>query len=60
MVVTTVVTVLCTTGIAFYIRFFVALCKESTRSWVGYLVRLEPAPDELEISGPPQQHERVA
>jgi hypothetical protein len=28
MVVTTVMTVLCSVGVAFYLRFLVALCKE--------------------------------
>jgi hypothetical protein len=31
---------LCTAGIAFYLRFLVALCKESTPRSSGYWVRL--------------------
>jgi len=32
--------VLCTAGIAFYVRFLVALCKECTPRRIGYWVRL--------------------
>jgi len=40
MFVTTVMTVLCTAGIAFYVRFLVALCKECKPRLIGYWVRL--------------------
>ena len=40
MVVTAVWTVLCTAGIAFYVRFLVALCKECKPRLTGYWVRL--------------------
>ena len=33
-------TVLCTAGIAFYVRFLVALCKECKPRVIGYWVRL--------------------
>ena len=42
MVVITVLTSVCTIGIAFYVWFLAALCKDSTRRWIGYLVRIEP------------------
>jgi len=42
-----VLTTVCTAGIAFYMRFLVALCKECERSWIGYLLRIEP--DEVHI-----------
>ena len=40
MFVNTVVIVLCTAGLAFYVRFFMALCKESKPRSTGYWVRL--------------------
>ena len=40
MLVTPVMTVLCTAGIAFYARFLVALCKEYKPRRIGYWVRL--------------------
>jgi hypothetical protein len=33
-------TVLCTAGVAFYVRFLVALCRECKLRRVGYWVRL--------------------
>ena len=40
MFVIAVWTVLCTAGIAFYVRFLVALCKECKPRLTGYWVRL--------------------
>jgi len=40
MFVTGVMTVLCTAGVAFYVRFLVALCKECKPRRIGYWVRL--------------------
>ena len=40
MFVMPVMTVLCTAGIAFYVRFLVALCKECKPRRIGYWVRL--------------------
>jgi len=40
MFVTGVMTVLGTAGIAFYVRFLVALCKECKPRRIGYWVRL--------------------
>jgi hypothetical protein len=42
MVVTTVMTALCTVGIAFYVRFLVALSKECRHHRIRYLLRLQP------------------
>jgi len=36
MLVISVITTLCTTGIAFYLRFMCALCKEWTPRWTHY------------------------
>jgi hypothetical protein len=40
MFVITVLTVLCTAGVAFYVRFLVALCKERRPRRIGHWVRL--------------------
>ena len=40
MVVTAIMTTLCTVGVAFYLRFLVALCKERKPRLFGYWVRL--------------------
>lgn len=50
MVVTAIVTTLCTAGIAFYLRFLVALCKEYRLHWIGYLVRLHVDSNENMVS----------
>ena len=42
MVAMATLTSVLTVGIAFYIRFIVALWRDSTRNWIGYLVRIEP------------------
>jgi hypothetical protein len=42
MVVTAVMTALCTGGVAFYVRFLFALCKECTHRRICYLVALQP------------------
>jgi hypothetical protein len=52
MVVMAVMTTLCTAGIVFYLRFLVALCKECKRSWIGYLVRLEPEANDYSVLEP--------
>jgi hypothetical protein len=36
----------CAAGIAFYVRFLVALCTECLHRRICYLVRLEPARNE--------------
>ena len=40
MLMTTVVTMLCTAGIAFYVRFFFALCKDCKPRSIAYWMRL--------------------
>jgi hypothetical protein len=40
MVATVLMTTLCVTGVAFYIRFLVALALESRNRWICYLVNL--------------------
>ena len=40
MLVIPAVTVLCTAGVVFYLRFLVALCKECKPRRVGYWLRL--------------------
>jgi hypothetical protein len=40
MFVMTLMTVLCTAAVAFYLRFLVALCRESKPRPIGYWVRL--------------------
>ena len=41
MIMTAVMAAICTAGVAFYVRFFVELCKECKQRSVCYLVRLE-------------------
>jgi hypothetical protein len=40
---------LCAMGVGFYGRFLVALCKESRRGWICYVVRLESQANETLI-----------
>jgi hypothetical protein len=39
-------TLLCTAGIAFYVRFLVALCKECKPQRTGFWVRMRVGSDE--------------
>jgi hypothetical protein len=48
-------TILCMTGIAFYVRFLIALCKECKPHSVGYWVRLRLGSDEDTIAEVPEQ-----
>ena len=41
-----VLTMVCGAGVAFYLRFLVALCKEVFRTRICYLVRLESSAQE--------------
>ena len=50
MVVMTVMTALCTVGVAFYVRFLVALYKECRHSRICYLVLLQSNSVEQVIS----------
>jgi hypothetical protein len=55
MFVIALMTVLCTSGVAFYVRFLVALCRECKPRPIGYWVRLRLASGEDTIT---EMHER--
>ncbi len=50
-----VMTMFCAAGIAFYVRFLIALCKESAPRRIGYWVRLRLDSDENSIAEQRQQ-----
>lgn len=50
MVATVLMTTLCATGIAFYIRFLVALALECKSRWICYLVHLRLGSRDLSIT----------
>jgi hypothetical protein len=54
MIVTAALSALCIGSIGFYLRFLAALCKECRRSWISYLVRLEPEYEEYTIYEEPK------
>jgi len=56
----TVITVLCTAGIVFYVRFLAALCKECKPRSVGYWARLRLGCGEDTIAEPPQRRKPVS
>jgi hypothetical protein len=56
MFVTAVMTALCTAGVAFYVRFLVALCKECKLSVLGYWVRLRLGYGEGRIATLPKRN----
>jgi hypothetical protein len=49
MIVTAVMAAICTAGVAFYVRFFVELCKECKQRCICYLVRLESHASECSV-----------
>src|ERR1035441_2793321 len=51
MFVTAAITLVCTAGVSFYVRFLVALCKECRPHRIGYWVRLRLNTAEEEIAG---------
>ncbi len=51
-------TVLCTAGIAFYVRFLVALCKECKPRRIGFWVRMRLASDE-DVIGELQERKKL-
>jgi hypothetical protein len=55
----TVVTLLGTAGLAFYLRFLVALCKESKPRSSGYWVRLRVGSGEATIAELPERRKAV-
>lgn len=59
MFVKTVMTVLCTAGIAFYVRFLVALRKECKPVSSGYWVRLRLGSGEGAIAELPERKKPV-
>ena len=59
MFVTGVMTVLCTAGIAFYVRFLVALCKECKPRRIDYWVRLRLSSGENAIAELQERRESV-
>jgi len=56
----TVMTLLCTAGVAFYVRFFAALCKESKPRSSGYWVRLRLGSGEATMAELPERRKPVA
>jgi len=52
-------TVLCTGGVAFYVRFLVALCKERKPGSSGYWVRLRVGNGEATIAELPERKETL-
>jgi hypothetical protein len=59
MVVMALWTVLCTAGIAFYVRFLVALCKECKPRRIGYWVRLRLGSGEDALAEPQERKSPV-
>ena len=55
-----VLIVLCTAGVAFYVRFLMALCKESKSRSTGYWVRLRIRPAEDAIAEVQERKKPVA
>jgi hypothetical protein len=55
MFVMALMTVLCTCGVAFYVRFLVALCRECKPRPIGYWIRLRLVSSEDTIA---ELHER--
>ncbi len=49
MIVTVVMAAICTTGVAFYVRFLVEMCKECKQRCICYLVRLESHASECSV-----------
>jgi hypothetical protein len=54
MVAAAVITAVCSFGVAFYIRFLVALCQEWRHQRICYLVRLQPDSSEHVIPAAPE------
>ena len=50
MILMAAIAAVCVGSVAFYVRFFFALWKESRRHWISYLVRLEPESEYEEIA----------
>jgi len=50
-----VVTTVCTGGVAFYLRFLLALCRQKKRRLIGYWLLIQPGANEGNV---PEQEER--
>jgi len=59
MLVTAAITVLCTTGVGFYLRFLVALCRECKPRRIGYWVRLRLGTGEATIAEPRERKQAL-
>jgi hypothetical protein len=55
----TAITLLCTAGISFYVRFLVALCRECNTRRIGHWVRVRPGSGEESIPEPRQRERPV-
>jgi hypothetical protein len=55
-----VVTVLCAAGVAFYVRFFIALGCELRYAQISYLVRVQPSVTEVFVIAPGREKAPVA
>jgi hypothetical protein len=53
-----VMTISCAAGIAFYVRFLVALCRESKHRRIGYFLRINCDKGSYPV-GEPQEPERA-
>ena len=60
MFVTIAITLICTAGVSFYLRFMVALCKECRPHRIGYWVCLRPNTAEEEIARRQERPEPMA
>jgi hypothetical protein len=60
MLVTTAITLMCTAGVSFYLRFLVALCKECRPRRSGYWARIRFSHVEEEIAGRQERQEPAA
>jgi hypothetical protein len=60
MIVKTVMIVMCTAGVAFYVRFLIAMCKESKSRSTGYWVRLRLSSAEDAITELQERKKTVA
>ena len=60
MFVTTAITLMCTAGVSFYLRFLVALCRECRPHRIGYWVRLRLNTAKEEIARRQERPEPMA
>jgi hypothetical protein len=60
MFVTAAITLVCTAGISFYVRFLVALCRECRPHRIGHWVRLRLNTAEEKIAGRQERPESMA